>query len=290
MPRPRLGPCSAVRALLLSPVWDVNKVHVSVRCPQQGPDCSERCPASVQILSGVSGPSWRLCPARRTTVTTVQWLCRRPQRRCRQGEKSRGQISDQFSSISLLFCGYTAAAAGSSVTEVKFRKHSKWGYSRSGGRVFPPWASRSRKWRRGQRRRVSWTPSLCTKCRHRQGWISSPRWTRRRGRGWVQEVTWPRVRAELTSRGQCWAPEVRVTSAWSAWSHVPRTSPCTAWGSPPTFQHSSSKPAAPSGRRRHNIQLFSFLHNIWWKCCQLRISTFHETFLWLLIMQKIILS
>ena len=115
-----------------------NKVRVSVQCPQQGPDCPELCPASVQILSGVSGPSWRLCPARRTTVTTVQWLCRRPQRRCRQGEKSRGQISDQFSSISLLFCGYTAAAAGSFVAEVKFRKHSKWGYSRSGGRVFPP--------------------------------------------------------------------------------------------------------------------------------------------------------
>ena len=31
-----------------------NKVRVSVRCPQQGPDCPELCPASVQILSGVS--------------------------------------------------------------------------------------------------------------------------------------------------------------------------------------------------------------------------------------------
>ena len=97
----------------------------------------------VQTVPSCVQPQSRFCPesrgsARRTTVTTVQWLCRRPQRRCRQGEKSRGQISDQFSSISLLFCGYTAAAAGSSVTEVKFRKHSKWGYSRSGGRVFPP--------------------------------------------------------------------------------------------------------------------------------------------------------
>ena len=132
MPRPRLGPCSACTS-----------AFPSLRCQQTKSVSVSSVLSRVQTVPSCVQPQSRFCPesrgsARRTTVTTVQWLCRRPQPRCRQGEKSRGQISDQFSSISLLFCGYTAAAAGSFVAEVKFRKHSKWGYSRSGGRVFPP--------------------------------------------------------------------------------------------------------------------------------------------------------